>query len=878
MTSALASAFGVMLLTACAALAAIAWRIAVLAIANALQISAIVNTLQSSSRAEHPPKLGQQWGGGEHVEEHAVRVMRIAGALRQLGETVNAPGIKAIKGVLLVLDKATSQADAASQTGSTVKSIRKYRPLVENVLAAIATTATFAASVAVAGPAVTSIACGTLAAAVLPPVIKALPNVTNVHLSSEHYQPDNGRVYRVWRATVRASDGSKREMDTKPVLHEPAPQSETQDERLKRDHAEQQRIVRALRALDDVASSAHRAKELRRDRARKRKQAAKRAAQLPALPLADGDSAWELPISAQPHYVGEHVWLVGTAHLDNASSANTASSTATMLGSMHFDGGPTAGEPAQYGVRINGTMDGSVEGQPLQAATILQLYRDGSAKLELADGSGQERVSAQQLKRIVTDDLIWSVPRFWLDSLPEHLIRGPTGPVPSTVQVPIYVGQSVQVECGHGPTQTATITSVREDGTVDVQLSDGCVRRHVYVYQHVDRWHARTPWVRNIPLAHIDPDRLVLDKHSVLWQVARGYCEGVRAQSSDGEEEDGEEDREEDCGEENGEEDGEEEEEAGSWCMQCCKWRCDDSLVWLTAKPDGEDELVCAACASGSSTGVIASDGEWMTYQVACKTLYEREEERRERARKELRDSMPKWYRLKLENAQSREMTAVATRMHDKERHGPNWEGPGVWPTLANPRGPQLYRSPGFPMCCDGAVCSQTNTHHFDIVDHPPDHPYLALRQAEDEGYETRDAREHLSNIHKSKFVQQMPRSAWGADGKMPIEDLVFTTTHRVLPGADYQQELYQRMASENATCLAQKRELVQNECGCWDWAPAVEERKRRHAQLTCQHQSCHDRAHQTQPKFLRVAERMKRWRQTQIEWHACKRQRIDKS
>ena len=30
--------------------------------------------------------------------------------------------------------------------------------------------------------------------------------------------------------------------------------------------------------------------------------------------------------------------------------------------------------------------------------------------------------------------------------------------------------------------------------------------------------------------------------------------------------------------------------------------------------------------------------------------------------------------------------------------------------------------------------------------------------------------------------------------------------------------------------------------------------------------------------KFLRVADRMKRWRQTQIEWHACKRQRVDKS
>ena len=131
------------------------------------------------------------------------------------------------------------------------------------MLAALGTATTLASSVAIAGPAVTGMICDALVAAVLPPVIRALPNVTNVHLCGEQYQPDNGRMYRVWRATVRAADGSAREMDTQPVLHEPAPASETRDERLKREHAEQQRIFRALRALDDGASSAHRAKELR---------------------------------------------------------------------------------------------------------------------------------------------------------------------------------------------------------------------------------------------------------------------------------------------------------------------------------------------------------------------------------------------------------------------------------------------------------------------------------------------------------------------------------------------------------------------------------------------------------------------------------------
>ena len=106
----LASAFGVVLLTASAAIVAIAWRIAVLAIANALQSCAIANTLQSYIRVEHAPKLGQQWGGGEHAGEHADRVTRIAGGLRQFGETVNAPSMKAIMGVLLVLENDISQA------------------------------------------------------------------------------------------------------------------------------------------------------------------------------------------------------------------------------------------------------------------------------------------------------------------------------------------------------------------------------------------------------------------------------------------------------------------------------------------------------------------------------------------------------------------------------------------------------------------------------------------------------------------------------------------------------------------------------------------------------------------------------------------------
>ena len=103
----------------------------------------------------------------------------IAGALRSMGETVNAPGMKAIKGALLVLQD-YRQADASHRSGSTVKSIRKYQPLVTKVLTS---GVVLAGTVAVAGPCAAAIVCGTVAAAILPPVIKALPNVTNVRLA-----------------------------------------------------------------------------------------------------------------------------------------------------------------------------------------------------------------------------------------------------------------------------------------------------------------------------------------------------------------------------------------------------------------------------------------------------------------------------------------------------------------------------------------------------------------------------------------------------------------------------------------------------------------------------------------------------------------------
>ena len=113
--------------------------------------------------------------------------------------------------------------------------------------------------------------------------------------------------------------------------------------------------MRALRALDDVALAEHYAKERSRDRARKRKMAAKRAAELPALPVGDGDAVWGMPHRAQPYFIGEYVWLM--AHQDQAAQI----------------------KPAQ----------------------ILQLYRDGSADVELIADRTAVRAFAHQLKQLV---------------------------------------------------------------------------------------------------------------------------------------------------------------------------------------------------------------------------------------------------------------------------------------------------------------------------------------------------------------------------------------------------------------------------------------------------------------------------------------------
>ena len=272
-------------------------------IVYSLQRSAILKALTAHAQ----PTPGVMWGGGGDEEAIDIRTTHIAAALRQLGEIVNAPGLKAIKGAILVLEN-HRQTDAAQMSGSTVKSIRKYQPLVAKVLATASSAATIAAAAVVLGPTTAGLVCGAAAAAVMPPAIRSLPNVTNVSLKSEIHQPLEGRTYRVWCATVKWADGTENQQDTQPVLHEPAPQEETPDERRKREHREHERLIRALRALDERAVAEYRVK----DRDRKRAKAAQRLSRLPALPIPEGDPAWSAPLGERPLFVGEHVWLLSS--------------------------------------------------------------------------------------------------------------------------------------------------------------------------------------------------------------------------------------------------------------------------------------------------------------------------------------------------------------------------------------------------------------------------------------------------------------------------------------------------------------------------------------------------------------------------------------
>ena len=159
----------------------------------------LLPALQRSPPIDVPPP-GQQWGGGNSTTGDAsdARVVSIADSLRRLGQAVNQPGLKAIKAVLLISTGKTVS-EAVNIAGTTKPSISKYRPLVDQVVGACtASTVLASTAVLVGGPVAAGMTCGAIAATVLAPSVKSLPNVSNVHL---HREIDDGtRLHRVWHA------------------------------------------------------------------------------------------------------------------------------------------------------------------------------------------------------------------------------------------------------------------------------------------------------------------------------------------------------------------------------------------------------------------------------------------------------------------------------------------------------------------------------------------------------------------------------------------------------------------------------------------------------------------------------------------------------
>jgi hypothetical protein len=746
-------------------------------------------------------------GGGQAAEQVEAQLdecaLKVALAIRkQLGEIVNSPGLKAIKAVLFMRATGAKQKDAILHAGTSKASVQKYAPLVDKVL----TTAVVHSVPTDSGASgATGVADETVAATVLPPVFRALPQMSDIRLSSETISPDDNLTYRVWKANVRAEDGSFQERETLPVRHEPAVANETPEDRRKREHREHDRIFRALRALDPISLAAGRAK----DRDRKRATAALRASQLPALPHPDGDPVWWRPAAEQPHFVGEQVWH----------------STSELMVKP-------------------------------QLVVIRQLYRDGSADLQLA---GQDVM---------------------LRSRPDDQLRR----VGATL--PCYVGQRVEIEAARrGQTpgrQLATIIKVHEGPTfselgttADVQLYDGASRAYngpIYTRIRVCDESTRKQVDKGVKVGHA--------RMGLLQDLARPLCEhamGILSGSSDASESDDDASESDDMFE--SDDDRKNERGAAAFAGWAQRGRKRQSTHQQSSQ--------CAVCSSVSWCSGNKCNG-----------------------------SPPPRIRSMMEHAKTPEQRA---RLADHRRQGPNWVGPGLHGVcLASSCGPQLFRSPGMPICRlirNPACCPKTDTHHFDMFDHPPDefgddHPYIAVAKAEAAGADMTRAREILCEL-ATAADEHLVYPSYGdlemncvAGDLSSLEILLHRATHVIYldplhqghPGGEWASlhealqgrgdscttepedavRLSQSMASldaerrqlldaatANNEVVAQKQLVLQPRLAVWS---RVTER-------------CSLPPPVAQPKFMRVAQRMRQWRekgqrQTRIDWGAIKQGR----
>ena len=237
----------------------------------------------------------------------------LAEAIRdQLGEKVNAPGLRALKAVLaLQSDASLLQADVTKTFKTSKDSIRKYRDLLGKLDSVASLNAEASLHLVATGEA------GTAAAISARPLLTRdwlslnMPRVQQLRAVSSPTISDGGFTFRELEVDFLDPDG-RTETLTALARFQVEPEQEWAQAKRARQRGNWDAEVRAVRVLDARASAEHSRRE--RDRkASKREAEALVQHELGALQAAQepppGDLAWALPAADRHRFVGKSVWI-----------------------------------------------------------------------------------------------------------------------------------------------------------------------------------------------------------------------------------------------------------------------------------------------------------------------------------------------------------------------------------------------------------------------------------------------------------------------------------------------------------------------------------------------------------------------------------------
>ena len=237
-----------------------------------------------------------------------LRAEQVASAIRsQLRERVSAPGLRAIKAVLLMADDSSlTQADVLGPCKTSKDSIRKYRELMGKLDVDFTSgERPEALEIPLAQP-----------AAQLSPLLtpawlaEHAPQVSELRVVAEYTDGDG--TWRELHANVADAAGGVQPATTR-VRHAYAPPTELPEARRTRQRYNWDAEARAVRDLDMVATE-ERLERRRKHEAAEREAEAQRQhalqAHVQATPVPAGDPAWTRPPHSRPRFVGECVWVI----------------------------------------------------------------------------------------------------------------------------------------------------------------------------------------------------------------------------------------------------------------------------------------------------------------------------------------------------------------------------------------------------------------------------------------------------------------------------------------------------------------------------------------------------------------------------------------